>query len=105
MPPKYLTIVNTLRGRIETGTYAHGETALMRDFETSRPTVVRALEILREHGWIETQQGRGRFVRSAQPTAQQLADTRERVVGLQEDMAEVKATLAEILRRLPAAAD
>lgn len=68
-PPKYVTIVNTLQARIEDGTYAPGamlpsETVLMQEFGASRPTVVRALEILRQHEWIDTQQGRGRFARS-----------------------------------------
>ena len=68
-PPKYVTIVNALQARIEDGTYASGamlpsETVLMKEFDTSRPTVVRSLEILRQAGWIETQQGKGRFARS-----------------------------------------
>lgn len=68
-PPKYAVIVNTIQARIGDGTYAPGvmlpsETALMAEFDTSRPTVVRALEILRQGGWIETQQGKGRFARS-----------------------------------------
>src|SRR4051794_382576 len=68
-PPKYVTIVNALQARIEDGTYASGvmlpsETVLMGEFNASRPTVVRALEILRQDGWIETQQGKGRFARS-----------------------------------------
>ncbi|MDG6109644.1 GntR family transcriptional regulator [Dactylosporangium aurantiacum] len=71
-PPKYITIVNALQARIEDGTYASGEmlpseTALMAEFDTSRPTVVRSLEILRQDGWIDTQQGKGRFVRSKPP--------------------------------------
>jgi GntR family transcriptional regulator len=69
VPPKYIVIVNALQARIEDGTYPSGamlpsETALMAEFETSRPTVVRSLEILRQDGWIDTQQGKGRFVRS-----------------------------------------
>ncbi|WP_433055538.1 GntR family transcriptional regulator [Dactylosporangium sp. CS-033363] len=69
VPPKYIVIVNALQARIEDGTYAPGamlpsETVLMNEFTTSRPTVVRSLEILRQDGWIETQQGKGRFVRS-----------------------------------------
>lgn len=68
-PPKYITIVNALQARIEDGTYTPGEmlpseTALMSEFDTSRPTVVRSLEILRQAGWIDAQQGKGRFARS-----------------------------------------
>ncbi|MFI5906217.1 GntR family transcriptional regulator [Dactylosporangium sp. NPDC051541] len=68
-PPKYAQIVNALQQRITDGTYASGvmlpsETALMAEFDVSRPVVVRALEILRQDGWIESQQGKGRFARS-----------------------------------------
>lgn len=68
-PPKYATIVNTLQERIADGTYLPGdmlpsETVLKDEFNTSRPTVVRALEILRQGGWIDAEQGRGRFVRA-----------------------------------------
>ena len=66
-PPKYVTIVNTLQERIENGTYPPGaklpsETSLMGEFSVSRPTVVRALELLRQEGWIDAHQGRGRTV-------------------------------------------
>ncbi|GAA3448697.1 GntR family transcriptional regulator [Dactylosporangium matsuzakiense] len=67
-PPKYIQIVNALQARIEDGTYGPGlmlpsETVLMSEFDASRPVVVRALEILRHAGWIESHQGKGRFVR------------------------------------------
>ncbi|WP_213451171.1 GntR family transcriptional regulator [Rhizomonospora bruguierae] len=67
-PPKYALIVNTIQRRIEDGTYPTdstlpSETALIAEFGVSRPTVVRALEILREQGWIEAHHGKGRTVR------------------------------------------
>src|SRR5690242_14825443 len=60
-------MVNAIQERIETGTYAPGamipsETELMREFSASRPIVVRALDLLRQDGWIESHQGKGRFV-------------------------------------------
>jgi GntR family transcriptional regulator len=71
-PPKYVVIVNALRARIEDGTYPPGsmlpsETALLQEFNTSRVTVVRALELLRNDGWIDSEKGKGRFVRAATP--------------------------------------
>jgi len=65
--PKYATIVNAVQERIEGDVYPPGsalpsESDLMKEFRVSRPTVVRALEFLRQQGWIEGQQGRGRFV-------------------------------------------
>jgi GntR family transcriptional regulator len=66
--PKYLRVLNTLRERIEDGTYGPGsslpsESQLYTEFGVSRPTVLKALGILRQDGWIESQQGRGHFVR------------------------------------------
>ncbi|MEV4756012.1 GntR family transcriptional regulator [Micromonospora sp. NPDC049559] len=66
-PPKYVTIVNAVQQRIENGTYTPGamlpsETELIREFRASRPVVVRALDLLRQDGWIESRQGKGRFV-------------------------------------------
>ncbi|WP_220039790.1 GntR family transcriptional regulator [Nonomuraea aridisoli] len=68
MPPKYAQLVQALQRRIESGTYQPGsllpsEHQLIAEFGVSRPTVVAALRVLREQGWIESQQGKGRFVR------------------------------------------
>jgi GntR family transcriptional regulator len=68
-PPKYAQIVNAIQRRIGDGTYPAGgllpsETQLVREFGVSRPTVVRALEVLRSQGWIEREHGRGSFVRN-----------------------------------------
>ena len=66
-PPKYVVIVNAMQQRIQDGTYAQGtmlpsETELIGEFKASRPVVVRALDLLRQDGWIESRQGKGRFV-------------------------------------------
>jgi GntR family transcriptional regulator len=71
--PKYLRVLNTLRGRIEDGTYAPGaglpsESQLCSEFDVSRPTVLKALGILKQDGWIESQQGKGSFVRGRPPS-------------------------------------
>ncbi|MEV6155754.1 GntR family transcriptional regulator [Nonomuraea sp. NPDC052129] len=60
--------MHTLQRRIEAGDYPPGtmlpsENQLIQEFSVSRPTVVAALRVLREQGWIESQQGKGRFVR------------------------------------------
>ena len=64
---KYTVIVNILRSRMEQGTYPTGsllpsEADLVREFGASRSTVVRALEFLRQTGWLEGHQGKGRMV-------------------------------------------
>src|SRR5271170_1001243 len=67
-PPKYAQVIEELRRRIESGEYPPGsllpsEHQLSDEFRIARPTVVRALRVLRQDGWIETQQGKGSFVR------------------------------------------
>lgn len=69
---KYERLVRALRARIEDGTYPPGtllpsQHDLVREFDLSRPTVIEALRILRQEGWIETQTGRGSFVRGRVP--------------------------------------
>jgi len=68
-PPKYAQIVSAIQRRIGDGTYPAGaqlpsETQLVREFGVSRPTVVRALEVLRSQGWIDREHGRGSFARN-----------------------------------------
>jgi DNA-binding GntR family transcriptional regulator len=67
-PPKYAQVVAEIKRRIESGEYAPGallpsEHQLVDSFGVSRPTIVKALSALRQDGWIETQQGKGSFVR------------------------------------------
>jgi GntR family transcriptional regulator len=67
-PPKYAQVVAEIQRRIEQGEYAPGtllpsEHQLVQDFGVSRPTIVKALSALRQENWIETQQGKGSFVR------------------------------------------
>src|SRR5580693_179493 len=67
-PPKYAQLISELQRRMESGEYPPGsllpsEHQLSAEFAIARPTVVRALRVLRQEGWIETQQGKGSFVR------------------------------------------
>jgi GntR family transcriptional regulator len=91
-PPKYAVVVNALQARIEDGTYPPGtaipsETQLTAEFDTSRPTVVRALGILQQDGWIESQQGKGRYVKGRPPTAggQHTPDRTRQLIDQGED--------------------
>jgi len=75
-PPKYAQIVSAVQRRIQDGTYALGallpsETQLVREFGVSRPTVVRALQVLQSQGWIDREHGRGTFVRNRAIVADQ----------------------------------
>ena len=67
-PPKYAQVVAEIKSRIERGEYPPGsllpsEHQLVSGFGVSRPTIVKALSALRQDGWIDTQQGKGSFVR------------------------------------------
>lgn len=67
-PPKYAQVVAEIQKRIERGDYPAGsllpsEHQLVNEFRVSRPTIVKALSFLRQDGWIDTQQGKGSFVR------------------------------------------
>ncbi|WP_127939417.1 GntR family transcriptional regulator [Nonomuraea polychroma] len=73
-PPKYAQIVQAIRQKIADGTYPPGsllpsETQLVREFGVSRPTVVRALQVLQLRGVIEREHGRGSFVKAAPPVS------------------------------------
>jgi DNA-binding GntR family transcriptional regulator len=66
--PKYSQVINAIKRRIENSSYPPGtllpsEHQLADEFDVSRPTIVKALGALRQDGWIDTQQGKGSFVR------------------------------------------
>jgi GntR family transcriptional regulator len=65
----YEDIVDELRssivdGRLEPGAQLSSENELAERFRTSRPTVRRAIALLKAEGLVTTEQGRGAFVRS-----------------------------------------
>ncbi|MFE6336164.1 GntR family transcriptional regulator [Streptomyces sp. NPDC057798] len=75
-PPKYVRLAQTIQSRIEDGTYAPGsrvpsENQLVQAFGMSRPTVVRALELLKRDGWLESRQGYGTIVRGRPAVVEQ----------------------------------
>lgn len=68
-PPKHAQVVAGLQERILNCTYPAGsmlpsEEQLVNEWDMSRTTVIRALQILSRDGWIKSQQGKGRFVRA-----------------------------------------
>lgn len=78
-PPKYAQVIAALQQRMESGEYPPGsllpsENQLSAEFGIARPTVVRALRILRQEGWIDTQQGKGSFVRGRPALAHATTD-------------------------------
>jgi GntR family transcriptional regulator len=90
-PPKYARVIGELQRRIDSGEYAPGsllpsEHQLAGEFAVARPTVVRALRVLRQEGWIETEQGKGSFVRG-RPVLAGLVAARRGQVELDRDEA------------------
>lgn len=70
--PPYKRIERELRAEIERGDLPPGsqlptQQALVRRFKVTRSTIQRALDELRQDGYIDSQQGRGAFVRERTP--------------------------------------
>jgi GntR family transcriptional regulator len=110
-PVKYVLIVNAIQARIENGTYPIGtkvpsEADLVREFGASRSTVVRALGLLRQQGWLEGQQGIGRVVLGRPPIGGRRIPAAMRALVGAEDPATVTLLSAGVVRapRLAAAA-
>ncbi|MGQ5639475.1 MULTISPECIES: GntR family transcriptional regulator [unclassified Streptomyces] len=98
-PPKYVRLARTLQRRIEDGTYAPGsrvpsENQLVQTFGMSRPTVVRALELLKRDGWLESRQGYGTIVRG-RPEVVEQKDRRGRE-ALERDESQGLGRLIEV---------
>jgi DNA-binding GntR family transcriptional regulator len=106
-PPKYAQVIDELRRRIESGEYPPGsllpsEHQLSDEFQIARPTVVRALRVLRQDGWIETQQGKGSFVRG-RPALAGLESPRTGEQALNRDEAREPGDLIEAAISVPPA--
>ncbi|WP_328781753.1 GntR family transcriptional regulator [Streptomyces canus] len=98
-PPKYVRLAQTIQGRIEDGTYPPGtrvpsENQLVQAFGMSRPTVVRALELLKRDGWLESRQGFGTIVRG-RPEVIEQQDRRGRA-ALKRDESQAPGRLIEV---------
>ena len=106
-PPKYAQVIEELRRRIESGECPPGsllpsEHQLSEEFHIARPTVVRALRVLREDGWIETQQGKGSFVRG-RPALAGLESQRPGAAELDRDEAREDGELVDVGMAVPPA--
>ncbi|MFE9924282.1 GntR family transcriptional regulator [Streptomyces sp. NPDC005774] len=113
--PKYLRLAEALRKRITEGAYRPGQTIpsepqLAAEHGVSRPTVVRALDLLKRDGWIEARQGYGTVVRNrdaGQSALDQLSAAVEAVLQVAADPQERAGLLArarEVVARLDEAA-
>ncbi|MCF3134510.1 GntR family transcriptional regulator [Streptomyces olivochromogenes] len=97
--PKYVRLAQTIQRRIEDGTYPPGtrvpsENQLVQAFGMSRPTVVRALELLKRDGWLESRQGYGTIVRG-RPAVVEQKDRRGRD-ALERDESRTQGRLVEV---------
>ncbi|MET7697578.1 GntR family transcriptional regulator [Streptomyces sp. NPDC005485] len=97
--PKYVRLAQTLQRRIEDGTYPPGsrvpsENQLVQSFGMSRPTVVRALELLKRDGWLESRQGFGTIVRG-RPEEVEERDRRGRA-ALERDESQTPGRIVDV---------
>ena len=104
-PPKYAQVIAELQRRIENGEYPPGslmpsEHQLSGEFGIARPTVVRALRVLRQEGWIETQQGKGSFVRG-RPALAEVASARRGQAELDRDESREPGELVSVGLAVP----
>lgn len=65
--PLYVQVASVMRHRIDTGVWLEGDKIstleeLEREFSVARVTIRQAIELLREEGLLDAQQGRGTFV-------------------------------------------
>jgi GntR family transcriptional regulator len=72
MRPQHLKIAATLRAEVLSGWLTPGAqlpsiSQLIERFETSNATVQRALEVLRDEGFLQSRPGKGVFVRDRKP--------------------------------------
>ncbi|MBO3751023.1 GntR family transcriptional regulator [Streptosporangiaceae bacterium NEAU-GS5] len=97
-PPKYAQIVQAIRRKIADGTYPPGsllpsETQLVKEFGVSRPTVVRALQVLQLRGSIIREHGKGSYVKALPPVSE---DDSTRPGGAVLDRAETDENAAPV---------
>ncbi|MDX2709059.1 GntR family transcriptional regulator [Streptomyces sp. PA03-6a] len=97
--PKYVRLAQTIQSRIEDGTYPPGslvpsENQLVQASGMSRPTVVRALELLKRDGWLESRQGFGTIVRG-RPEVVEQRDRRGRE-ALERDESRTPGRLVDV---------
>ena len=70
--PRYYQIYSVLLAMIEAGEFKEGEALpaerrLAAEFDVTRPTVVKALDLLERDGRITKKQGRGNIVTTPAP--------------------------------------
>lgn len=87
-------IAEHLRGQIERGEYEPGqrlpaESQLATQLDVSRPTVNKAMQLLRARGLVTMEQGRGTFVRERVDAAHVVAEALHRhAEGLEDPVGE-----------------
>lgn len=104
---KYIDIANIVKQRISNGTYQAGDAlpgqkAMAEEFQTSRVTIQRALDILSSSGLINRRQGSGAYV--SQFGASMLDANINQFIGttkLFKDKAKVDTKTLKFLIRLP----
>jgi GntR family transcriptional regulator len=100
--PSYLYVARHLRRQILSGDLHPGERLppareLAKSFGVAPNTVLSAVKVLREEGLVSSQQGRGVFVRSTQPSPTQASRDFEQLMS---QLKQFEYDLLEMRRRL-----
>ncbi|WFE42467.1 GntR family transcriptional regulator [Micromonospora sp. WMMD998] len=94
--PRYRTIANELRRRIESGVIPSGsllpaESTLTAEFRSSRGTIRQAIAVLRDENLVATEHGRGTYANPYRPEDRPgevpKVETRERQVAADPELA------------------
>lgn len=85
--PKYLQIAGYLRdqivrGDLPPGTEVPSERELAATWRVARPTATKALQALRQQGFVEARRGAGTFVRDVNPAAPRARERYERAAAM-----------------------
>ncbi|MEU8185872.1 GntR family transcriptional regulator [Micromonospora carbonacea] len=96
--PRYRTIADELRQRIESGVIPPGallpaESALTAEFRASRGTIRQAIALLRAAGVLVTDHGRGTYANPGSPVGDSASEveTRERHIAANAEIASLFA--------------
>jgi GntR family transcriptional regulator len=100
LPPRYRQVADDLRARIAGGEYPPGtrlptKPKLMEHYGVALGTLDKAIEVLRQAGLVETQQGSGMYAR--EPVAERTGQD-----VLMEQVAELQREVAELRRQVTA---
>lgn len=100
---KYITIAEEIRERIVTGVYPVDkalpeQVKLAKEFETSRITIKKSLELLAVEGLVYSKQGSGTYVRKNALQMSKLDNKLDEYVGVAHQLADRSSIESQVLK-------